>query len=314
MMDAESANSEINSTQILQALPDAVLVIDQQNRIVCWNGVAAEISGYRADEMLGKECPEGLLQNFSQFALDTRRSGSELSCSNDDQRRELVTYIRHRDGHLVPVLAKLSPVTQGNEVVATVAQLSDMTPRAMHDEVPCRTTNSSEWVDTVTLLPSMLASTAQLRESFERWKLTGERFSVMLVSVRDLQLLEQQHGADTVERLFIALAKTLGGTVRQTDFVGCWMEEQFIVLLPHCSQPQARNAGKRLLPLLAQTTVCHHGEYITARFVCAVTSVRANDTPATILERIYQEMKRKAQVEQPTSARTLISFHQQRPM
>jgi GGDEF domain-containing protein len=110
------------------------------------------------------------------------------------------------------------------------------------------------------------------------------------------------------------MGKTLSGALRHDDFVGCWMEEQFIALLPHCAQQQAREAGRRLVALLQQTSVCHEGAYVSTRVHFAATCVRANDVSAKLLERLYQELKLKEQLEDLTSARTPIPFHQQRPM
>jgi PAS domain S-box-containing protein/diguanylate cyclase (GGDEF)-like protein len=315
MSDAASPNQTIDSMHVLQSLPDALFVVDPQSRVLAWNNMAEQLSGYGANELIGHPCPEGLLQNVGQCAPDACHGAcSAHVCLNDGKRREMVTYIRHRDGHLVPVLLKLSPLMQEQSVVATVAQFSDMTPRAVQEPRLNSTVESGEWVDTVTLLPSVLASTAQLRESFERWKLTGERFSVVLISVLDAHILEKRHGAKIKERLFAALGKTLSGAVRQNDYVGRWMEEQFIALLPHCALPQARDAGGRLLALVQQTAVCHDGEYVKAQVEFAVTSVRANDTPQKLLERVNQELRRKEQVAQPTSPRLTLAFHQQRPM
>ena len=315
MSDASDAMQPLESALILQSLPDAVIVVDLHGSVVFWNSMAEQIAGYRADELLGRECPGGLLQNVNQCSPNSCRPGCSAHVRlNDGQRREMVTYIRHRDGHLVPLHVKLSPVMQNQSVLATVAQFSDMTPRAMQEPRAASAPETGEWVDAVTLLPSMLASTAQLRESFERWKLTGERFSAILISAPDARAIEQQHGRNTAERLFSALGKTLSGALRQNDFVGCWMEQQFIALLPHCAQPQAREAGRRLLALLQQTAVCHDSGYISTRVHFAVTCVRANDVPAKMLGRLYQELNRKEQVDQPTSAPTPISLYQQRPM
>jgi len=315
MSDAPGSRQTIDNMQILQALPDAVFVVDQQSRVVLWNGMAEQVSGYRADELLGRKCPESLLQDVTECAPNAcNDAGSARVCLNDGQRREMVTYIRHRDGHLVPVLVKLSPVFEDKTVVATIAEFSDMTPRAMQEPRVPSAPEPGDWVDAVTLLPSKMASAAQVRESFERWKLTGERFSMILILAADAQVVERQHGANLKTRLFAELGKTLGGAVRQNDFVGRWMEDQFIVILPHCALRQGRQAGRRLLYLLQQTAVCDQGQYITAQVQCAVASIRASDTPPKLLERAYQELKHKHSIEHAASGRTPIPFHQQRPM
>jgi PAS domain S-box-containing protein len=314
MSEVSEAMQPLDSTLILQSLPDAVIVVDRQGCVILWNSIAEQIAGYRAEELLGRACPAGLLQNISQCEPSCPPGCTAHLGPNDLERREMVTYIRHREGHLVPVLVKLSPVIQNDVVLATVAQFSDMTPRAMQEPLATSMPETGEWVDAVTLLPSMMASRAQLRESFERWKLTGERFSAILISAADAHAIQHQHGKETVERLFSALGKTLSGALRHNDFVGCWMEDHFIALLPHCAQQQAREAGRRLLALLQQTAVCHDGAYVSTRIHFAATCVRANDVPAKFLERLYQELKRKEQLDELTSARTPISFHQQRPM
>ncbi len=45
-------------TAMLARTADAALVLDQDGKVVFWNGAAERLLGFRADEVLGRPCHE----------------------------------------------------------------------------------------------------------------------------------------------------------------------------------------------------------------------------------------------------------------
>jgi len=114
------------STELLEALPDAVVAVDRDGTIVQVNSQAQELFGYVRDQLIGQKVemlvPESYRRQHHQhrevFAqtAKTRRMGAELDL-----------YGRRRNGSEFPVEISLSPVSteNGTLVLSAIRDISD---------------------------------------------------------------------------------------------------------------------------------------------------------------------------------------------
>ncbi|MGA6985420.1 MAG: PAS domain S-box protein [Terriglobales bacterium] len=114
------------STELLEALPDAVIAVDRDGSIVQVNSQAQELFGYLRDEMIGQRVemlvPERYRrqhhhhrENFVETPK-TRRMGADLDL-----------YGRRRNGSEFPVEISLSPISteKGVFVLSAIRDISD---------------------------------------------------------------------------------------------------------------------------------------------------------------------------------------------
>ena len=114
------------STDLLEALPDAVVAVDREGTIVQANSQAQELFGYEREQLIGQKVemlvPESYRvrhqqhrENFAQTP-NTRRMGADLDL-----------YGRRRSGSQFPVEISLSPVSteKGTLVLSAIRDISD---------------------------------------------------------------------------------------------------------------------------------------------------------------------------------------------
>jgi PAS domain S-box-containing protein len=113
-------------TELLEALPDAIVAVDREGTIVQVNSQAQELFGYLREELIGQKVeilvPEGHRTQHHQhrqtFAETpkTRRMGADLDL-----------YARRRNGSEFPVEIALSPVSteKGSFVLSAIRDISD---------------------------------------------------------------------------------------------------------------------------------------------------------------------------------------------
>ena len=120
----------IKNETMLQALfesaPDAVLVIDQQGRIVRANGQAVSMFGYPLPELLEQKISLLIPEHFHSWGqqhnlLATDPRVHDLSLVNE-------LWGKHKDGQSIPVDIKLGPV-QTDEGLLVLATIRDITYR-----------------------------------------------------------------------------------------------------------------------------------------------------------------------------------------
>jgi two-component system, NtrC family, response regulator HydG len=112
--------------QIIDAMADGVFSMDARGRISLWNRSMERISGYTAEEALGKTCQ--ILQCSRCFgkACPTGMRSCRVLEKGYSGAKEC--HLQHRDGHDIPVIKNASVVRAENgEAIGVVETVTDMT-------------------------------------------------------------------------------------------------------------------------------------------------------------------------------------------
>jgi two-component system response regulator HydG len=114
--------------RIIDSMADGVFTMDAKGRISSWNPSMERISGYTAQEALGKTCQ--LLQCSRCFGKNCPADIHKCRIMEKEYSEAKECQLRHKDGHDVEVIKNASVVRndQGNTigVVETVTDLSEL--------------------------------------------------------------------------------------------------------------------------------------------------------------------------------------------
>jgi len=127
--DAEThlAQMEERYRGLLEAAPDAMVVVNQQGRIVLLNVQAEKQFGYHRDELLGQEVKSIIPEGFAERLIaDGLRSPAEALAQQIGTGLEL--HGHRKDGSEFPIELMLSPL-EGSEGVLVTAAIRDITQR-----------------------------------------------------------------------------------------------------------------------------------------------------------------------------------------
>jgi diguanylate cyclase (GGDEF)-like protein len=86
----------------------------------------------------------------------------------------------------------------------------------------------------------------RFEEEFERARRTGERFMVLFVDVDDFKLVNDTHGHRTGDEALKLVADTLESCSRRIDLVARHGGDEFLVMLPGASLPEAHRFFDRM--------------------------------------------------------------------
>ncbi|MER6128443.1 PAS domain-containing protein [Streptomyces sp. NPDC001795] len=127
--EAELARSQRQTEMILRAAAEGVVGTDTDGRIVLVNPAAAQILGYRASDLGGKE--------LHTLVLHSREDGSPFQYAESPLHDTLRSGRKHRvrgqvlwskTGDKVPVDLTTSPVRDGEQIVGAVMTFTDRRP------------------------------------------------------------------------------------------------------------------------------------------------------------------------------------------
>jgi len=117
---------------LLEAAPDAMVVVDQSGEIVLLNVQAEKQFGYSRDELVGQAVTNIIPEGFAERLIaDALRSTEDALAQQIGMGIEL--YGRRKDGSGFPIELMLSPLASAGGVLVTAA-IRDITVRKAADE------------------------------------------------------------------------------------------------------------------------------------------------------------------------------------
>jgi PAS domain S-box-containing protein len=112
---------------LLEAAPDAMVVVDQGGEIVLLNVQAEKKFGYSRDELVGKKITSLIPEGFAERLIaDALRSAEDALAQQIDTGIELTG--RHKNGSGFPIEIMLSPLGSAEGILVTAA-IRDITAR-----------------------------------------------------------------------------------------------------------------------------------------------------------------------------------------
>ena len=105
---------------LLEAAPDAMVVVNEVGEIVLLNVQAEKQFGYRRDELLGQKVTNIIPEGFAERLIaDDLRSAEEALAQQIGTGIELIA--RRKDGREFPIELMLSPLRNAEEILVTAA-------------------------------------------------------------------------------------------------------------------------------------------------------------------------------------------------
>jgi PAS domain S-box-containing protein len=129
---SKSNEAEAKYRGLLEAAPDAMVVVNQGGEIVLLNLQAERQFGYRRDELLGQKVTNIIPEGFAERVLaDGLRSAEDALAQQIGTGIELIG--RRKDGSEFPIELMLSPLKSAEGILVTTA-IRDITERKDAEE------------------------------------------------------------------------------------------------------------------------------------------------------------------------------------
>ncbi|AQQ71790.1 Transcriptional regulatory protein ZraR [Limihaloglobus sulfuriphilus] len=110
---------------LLETVPCAVFMVDQNHQVIYWNNSAEEITGYNESEIVGQTCEKLRLNICANQDPETRKTFCPLLSGGN--YGEVECEMRKKDGSVVPVMRKSRPVFDDqNQIIGAIEALIDV--------------------------------------------------------------------------------------------------------------------------------------------------------------------------------------------
>lgn len=271
---------------ILNHLQDGVYFVDQTRHIQFWNKAAERITGYTAEEIVGKDCPSSQLNHIDEQGKPLCIVGCPLFATNiDGKTRTEKVFVRHKDGHRIPLIVNIFAIRRDDKIIGSAEVFTQNSPTVYEDDL-IESLSSKAMHDSLTKLPNR-----SYMESFLNYKLSefmrfGKRFAVLFTDIDNFRNFNNTYGHEVGDLVLQNMARGVAHTVKKNDLFGRWGGEEFVGVFNIDRTYEASIIAERIRGLVENTdVVTATGETLKVTVSVGVTVVKSGDTLDSVVKR-----------------------------
>ncbi|MGD0272730.1 MAG: GGDEF domain-containing protein [Gaiellaceae bacterium] len=279
--------------RLLDSIWDGVYFVDTERKITYWSKGSEAISGFPREQVIGRHCFDNILSHTDREGKPLCLDGCPLAATiADGKERNMDAYLRHRDGHRVPVTTRAAPIKdESGEIVGAVETFRDDTARV---EAIARARDLEEMalLDSLTGVGNRRFAEIVLAERLAESKRYGWPFALLFIDVDDLKAINDRHGHALGDQVLCTIALTLQGFARTHDFVGRWGGDEFVVIVTGTEEEGLAVVAERARSLVEQSGLRTEQVEIDVTVSIGAVTAKAEDTVETLVQRADERMYR----------------------
>ena len=280
---------------IINNLNDGVYFVDLDRRILFWNKAAERITGYSADEIMGRQCQDNILNHIDEDGRPLCVIGCPLFATIiDGKQRQARVFVRHKDGYRIPILVNISPMKKNGEIVGAIEIFTQNSPTVYEDNL-VEHLSGIAMHDALTQLPNRRYLESFLNYKLNEYKRFGRLFAVLFADIDDFSHFNNEYGHDTGDRVLVNIASSIKKNMNRNDLIGQWGGEEFVGIYSVVNDYDAPIIAEKFRQMVLNTEVAHEDTALHISVSVGIALIRNDDTPASILERadhcMYQGKK-----------------------
>ncbi len=270
---------------IIENMQDGAYFVDQNRKILFWNSAAERITGYRKDEIIGKSCPESHLNHIDEEGKPLCQVGCPLFATNIDgkQRRERV-FVRHKDGHRLPIRVNIFPIKKENEIIGSIEIFTQDSPTKYEDQL-IEHLSGIAMHDGLTKLPNRRYLESFLNYKLNQFNRFHQQFALLFADIDNFSDFNNNYGHDVGDLVLTNIAQSLSQDLNKDDLVGRWGGEEFVGIYTISNDYEASIRADKFRQLVQNTEINYGDEQLNVTVSVGVTIAKADDNIESIIDR-----------------------------
>jgi diguanylate cyclase (GGDEF)-like protein/PAS domain S-box-containing protein len=290
-MNTHSASENQFYKNLIDNLYDGVYFVDLDRRITYWNKGAEHITGYAPEKVIGSFCNLNLLDHITDGGKHLCADGCPLTATMlDGKRREAEVYLRHNEGHRVPVLVRTSPIENENGQIIGAVEVFSNNQSAIKMRRKMDQLEQNIMLDGLTGIGNRAHGQIKLDSAFGEYLQHGKSFGLLFLDIDHFKSVNDTHGHSAGDKVLQNVANTLSYNLRGTDTCARWGGEEFIVILLDINQRGLELVAEKLRTLIAQSTLTVNGQTLKVTVSLGATLICQEDSVESLIQRADELM------------------------
>lgn len=239
--------------ELLWQACDAMMVIDDQRRILAVNPAMERLMGHSASELVGRQQCSALFACHTDTGCSLAEQPDRCPGMRAMRRGRAIaaaTYlIRTPAGRTVPVCASYTPLpSRADGTVCALAVLRDVRVLQRQERRLLRQATT----DLLTGLPNRASFLRGLSEHLARARRLPAPCAVAMADLDGFKAYNDRHGHHAGDMLLAAIASQLTAGHRGADMVARFGGDEFVLCVPDADAATAMAAAERLRKVVAE--------------------------------------------------------------
>ncbi|MBC7350472.1 MAG: sensor domain-containing diguanylate cyclase [Candidatus Aminicenantes bacterium] len=276
---------------LLDYTTDGCLLLDRDKKIVFWNKVAEDLTGFTKEEMLGKSCQ-------SETTLYTDYSGQNICASNclcdkalqEKKPQVLEVFIQNKSGYRLPARLKALPVMNTEGQATGIVEIFTSTSPAITIPLRMPELEKMQLLDIDTGIPNRLYMEMYLKNKISEYQKYNIPFGLIYADIDSYNKIQERFGRFNGAKLIRMIARTLQKNIRYLDMVARWDNEEFIICLLNIDENRLDIVANKLRLLVAESYITVETGLLNATVSMGASLVQRFDTVESLVKRAEQLM------------------------
>jgi diguanylate cyclase (GGDEF)-like protein/PAS domain S-box-containing protein len=271
---------------ILDNLYDGLYFVNRKRVITYWNKAAERISGFSADEVVGRSCADNILNHVDSEGRHLCTGMCPLAATMLDGRfRQTEVFMHRRHGHRLPVSVRTSPMIDADgHIVGGIELFTDISHQAVN-EMRIRELEKLAFLDRLTRLANRHFIEMEIDHRFEEKKRYRIPFGVLFMDIDHFKNFNDTYGHDVGDEVLKLVANTFLSNARPFDLFGRWGGEEFICIARNVDVRELQSVGNRLRLMIETSYLMHDNQKLNVTISMGATMAGNKDTPESLVKR-----------------------------
>jgi diguanylate cyclase (GGDEF)-like protein/PAS domain S-box-containing protein len=271
---------------VLEHLETGVYIVDRNRRVRFWNEGAEQITGFLRQDVVGRFLREHLLAvGDASKALESDPDDPINLAFRDGKSTVVDVSILHKSGYRIPIVLRTNPIRNSRGAVVGVSESFETNRSALDWTRRQATYADFGCLDSVTGLAAQSFMETQLRENLITFGEHNIPFGIVLIQVDHLDQFRATRGPGVVPTILRVVAQSVENSLRGSDSVGCWGENQFLAVLLECPESEVVRVGERVRRMISMAEIEWWGDKFSVTSPVGGAGCRAEDTVELLVER-----------------------------
>jgi len=281
-------NSEYK--QLFDLFFEGVYFVDNKRKITFWNKSAEHITGFSANEVVGKHCYNNILKHVDNFGKQLCLGGCPLQKTLETSNiNETKIFLHHKLGHRVPVSIKTVPLYENDIIVGAAEIFQDISRKNELKEQLAKYKNLA-LIDPLTLLPNRRFTEIQIQKVFKEYIDFNIPFAIAFLDIDHFKVINDNYSHNVGDDMLKMLAQTYMNNIKSSDFIGRWGGEEFLAIFTNCDEQNLLVLTERIRILVENSSLMVDETELNATISIGATMVKPEDDFESIVKRADELM------------------------